>query len=192
MRRDAWAGVLSWWSCQSPVACSCGLLNHLNSFLRGMVKLNVKFDAYLLLYSVSYFECEDHIVHMLTQWHLCPYWLVQWSCHCSCMHIPVHCPWLSGHIDVVQTVLVILTMTGLLLDRPHTHIYVYIIFFAKKFISKIYYHSAISSYFLMLSLNSLPYVCVYVCGKLASRLKLRMWDSGLTYFFIKVNMYKQN
>ena len=29
---DAWTGTLSWWSCQSPVAQSCSLLNHPNSF----------------------------------------------------------------------------------------------------------------------------------------------------------------
>ena len=39
----------------------------------------------------------------------CPRWLVQWSRHCSRMCIPVHCPWLPGYIDVMQTVLVILT-----------------------------------------------------------------------------------
>ena len=48
-----------------------------------------------------------------------PQWLVQWSLHCSHMCIPVHSPWLPGHIDVVQTVLIILTMAGLFLDRPH-------------------------------------------------------------------------
>ena len=36
----------------NTVAHSCGLLNHLNCFCRGMFKLNTKFDADLLLYSV--------------------------------------------------------------------------------------------------------------------------------------------
>ena len=45
MRCDAGAGVLSWWRCQSPVAQSCGLVNHLNSFRRGMFKLSAKSDA---------------------------------------------------------------------------------------------------------------------------------------------------
>ena len=49
MRHDAWAGAL-WWSCQSPAAHSCPLLNHHNSFCRGMFKLNAKFDADSLLY----------------------------------------------------------------------------------------------------------------------------------------------
>ena len=46
----------------------------------------------------------------------CPHWLVQWSWHCSHMHIPVHSPWLPGYIDVMQIALVMLTMAGLLLD----------------------------------------------------------------------------
>ena len=36
------------------------------------------------------------------------------------MHIPVRSVWLPVYINVVQTVLVILTMVGLFLDRPHT------------------------------------------------------------------------
>ena len=71
-RLNAWAGALSWWSCQSPVAHSCSLLNHPNSFLGGMFKLNVKFDADSLLHLLSYFECNSHTVHMLTQQHLLP------------------------------------------------------------------------------------------------------------------------
>ena len=47
----------------------------------------------------------------------CPHCLVQWNCR-SRMFIPVHSPWLPGYMDVTQTVLVILTMAGLFLDRP--------------------------------------------------------------------------
>ena len=46
-----------------------------------------------------------------------PHWLVQWS-HCSHIRIPVHSSWLPGYIDVVQTILITLTMVGLFLDRP--------------------------------------------------------------------------
>ena len=59
MKRDAWAGVLSWWSYQSPVTLSCSLRNHLNSFHRGMFKLHTKSDADLLFYSLSHFECDE-------------------------------------------------------------------------------------------------------------------------------------
>ena len=116
MRYDAWADLLSWWSCQSPVAHRCSFLNHRNSFQGGMFELNTKFEADLLLYSLN------HLNAMAT--HLCSLngiyhhqWLVQWSCHCSCMHIPVHSPWLPGYINITQTILVILTMIGPFLDR---------------------------------------------------------------------------
>ena len=33
----------------------------------------------------------------------------------------VHSPWLPGYIDVAQTVLIILQMAGLFLDRPHMY-----------------------------------------------------------------------
>ena len=57
-------GTLSWWSCQSPVAHSCGPLDHLNTFCGGMFKLKAKFDADLLLYFLSHFECDIHTIHM--------------------------------------------------------------------------------------------------------------------------------
>ena len=66
-RCDARAGVLSWWSCQSPVAHCCGLLNHPNSFHGEMLKLKAKFDADSLLYWLSHFECDSHTAHMLIQ-----------------------------------------------------------------------------------------------------------------------------
>ena len=40
---------------------------NLNSFHRGMFKLNANFDTDLLLYSLIHFECNGHTVHMLTQ-----------------------------------------------------------------------------------------------------------------------------
>ena len=57
-------------SCWSPFAHSSDCLNHPNSFRGGMVKLITKFDADLLLCSLSHFECDSHSVHMLTQLHL--------------------------------------------------------------------------------------------------------------------------
>ena len=36
------------------------------------------------------------------------------------MRILVHSPWLPGYIDVLQTILIMLTMAGLFPDRPHT------------------------------------------------------------------------
>ena len=79
MRYDVWTGSLLWWSCQSPVAHSCSLLNHLNSFHGGMFTFNAKFDSDSLLYLFSQFEWEGHKVHILIQWCLPPHCLVQWS-----------------------------------------------------------------------------------------------------------------
>ena len=67
VRCDARAGTLLWWSCQSPVAHSCGLLNHQNSFYGGLFKLKTKFDADSLPWLLSHFECNSHTVHMFTQ-----------------------------------------------------------------------------------------------------------------------------
>ena len=83
--------------------------------------VNGKSEADSLFYSIilnvtaTQYTCSlDDIYH--------PHWLVQWSCHCSHMHIPVHSPWLPGSIDVVQTILIILTMAQPFLDRPHISI----------------------------------------------------------------------
>ena len=81
------------------------LLNYLNSFCRVMVKLNAKFDADLLLCLLSHFECYNHTIHVLTQWHLLPNGQVQCTSHCSHMCIPVHRPWLSGHVNIAQNIL---------------------------------------------------------------------------------------
>ena len=118
MRHYAWAGMLVWWSCQSPVVHSCGLLNPLNSFHGGMSKLNIKFDADSLLYLLSPFECDGHTVHMLTQCHLPPPMSSTVKSSLFTMRIPVHSPWLPGYNDVAQTILIILTKAVLFPDRP--------------------------------------------------------------------------
>ena len=83
------------------------LLNHLNSFRGGMFKLNIKFDVDLLLYFLSHlnvtatqYTCSLNDIYR-------PHWLVQWSLHCSRMHIPVHSSRLPGYCNVPQTVLII-------------------------------------------------------------------------------------
>ena len=84
-----------------------------------MFKLNAKFDADSLLYSLSHFECDSHTVHMLTQWCLLPP-LTSTVRLSDCSHMPIPVLWLQGYIDVVQTILIILTMVGVFLDIPHT------------------------------------------------------------------------
>ena len=80
-----------------PIAHSCSFLNHLNSFLGGIFKLNTKFDADLLLYSVilnataTQYTCSLNGIY-------CPHWLVLWSRHCSHMCIPVPSLWLAARL----------------------------------------------------------------------------------------------
>ena len=87
-----------------------------------MFKLNAKFDADLLLYSVSHLECDGHTVHVLTQQHLLPPLTstvkLSWFMRAGYTHEP----WLPGYINVTQTVLVILTMAGLFPDLSLIHI----------------------------------------------------------------------
>ena len=92
MRRDAWAGTLSWWSCQSPAAHSCSLLNQPSSFHEGIFKLNAKCDADSWLYLFSHFECDSHTVHMLTQWRLSAPLTSTVKSSFFTQHIPVHSP----------------------------------------------------------------------------------------------------
>ena len=54
------------------VAHSRSLLNHPNSLHGRMLKLNTKPEADSLLYSLSHFACDGHIVHILTQQCLSP------------------------------------------------------------------------------------------------------------------------
>ena len=100
-----------------------------------MFKLNAKFDANSLLYSLSHFECDSLIVHMLTQQYLPP---PLTSTAKSSLFIHAHStpPPLAVrlHHDA-YIVLVILTMAGLFL-APHV-----ILDVDSKFIpGKTYYH----------------------------------------------------
>ena len=61
------AFVLHFYLCFTHCIVPESLLNHLNSFCGGIFKLNAKFDADSLLYSLSHFECKGHTVHVLTQ-----------------------------------------------------------------------------------------------------------------------------
>ena len=96
----------------------CGLLNHLNNFCRGMFKLNVKFDADSLLYLLRHCECASHTVHMLTQRCLPPP-LTSTVKSSSFTHVHSSPFSLAArYIDVMQTILVILTTAGLFPYRP--------------------------------------------------------------------------
>ena len=111
--------MLWWWNCQSPVTDGCSLPSHPNSFCREIFELNADLmqihcstRSVILNGTVTQYTCSLNSIS-------CPHWLVRWSHHYSCMHIPVHSAWLPGYINVRQTVvLVILTMAGSFVDRP--------------------------------------------------------------------------
>ena len=117
-RCDVWVDALLWWSCQSLVAHSCGILNYsvvsmeeYSSFTQNLMHICCSTCSVILNAMATQYTCSfSGIYH--------PHWLVQWSHHCSCMHIPVHSPWLPGYIDVKQIILVMLTIAGLFPDRP--------------------------------------------------------------------------
>ena len=125
MRRDAWAGALSWWSCQSPVAHSCSLLNHPTFWVIQIVSTEECSSLTHNLMRIRCFTCSAILNAMATQYTCSlnaiyyPHWLVQWSHHCLHMYILAHSPWLPGYIDVIQTVLVTLIVAGHFLDRHH-------------------------------------------------------------------------
>ena len=110
---EVWADTLSWWSCQWPVIHSCSLLTYPNSVCRGIFQLNAKFNADSLLYLLKSFWMQQLHSTCALNGIYCPHWLVQWGCHCSHMNIQSTL-WLPGYSNLVQTVLVILTMAGLL------------------------------------------------------------------------------
>ena len=84
-----------------------------------MFKVNTKFEADSLLYSLSHFECDSHIVHVITQWHLPPP-LTSIVKSSLFTHVPSSPLCLApGYLDVTQTILIMLTMAGLFPDRPH-------------------------------------------------------------------------
>ena len=82
----------------------------MQNLCRFVVLLSVILNAMATQYTCSF----NGIYHLQ--------WLVQWSHHWSHMHIPVHSPWLPGHINIAQDILITLTMARLFLDRLYTHI----------------------------------------------------------------------
>ena len=145
-----------WWSCQSPVAHCCSLLNHLYSFHGGMLKFNTKFDAGLLLYSLIHFECNSHTVHMLTQQHLPPPLTSTGKffthAHSSSLSLATRLHQCYANCSLI------LIIAGLFLDQPHISIYGYDHYSLKCFIKSIsnIYFSYISRYWLETSWVVLP------------------------------------
>ena len=82
-----------------------------SSLMQNLMQIHCSTLSVILYVMATQYTCSLNSV-------CCPHWLAQWSHHCSCMHILVHSPWLPGYIDVIQTILVVLTITGLFPERP--------------------------------------------------------------------------
>ena len=113
MRRDAWAGALSWWSCQVAVARSCSLLNQPVSLEEGS---NLMQNLMQICCS-SHFECDGHTVHMLIQWRLPPPLTSTVKSSLSMQVLSLA----ASYNDVMQTILIISIMAGLFPDRPYVY-----------------------------------------------------------------------
>ena len=115
-RRDAWVGRLLWCSCHSPVAYSW--INQIismkerSSRMQNLMQICCSYCSVILNVMATQCTCSLNSVY-------CPHCIVQWSYHCSHTCIPIHSLWLPGYTNVVQTALVILTVTGIFPDRPH-------------------------------------------------------------------------
>ena len=97
------------------------------SLMQHLMQIRASTHSVILNATATQYTCSLYGVYHLR-------WPVQWCHHCSHMHIPVHSPWLPVCINVVRTVLIILTMGGLFPDRPHiynitchmyTHLHIY-------------------------------------------------------------------
>ena len=82
-----------------------------SSLMQNMMQIHCSTCSIILNVAATWYTCSLNGVYH-------PHWLVQWSNHCSHMHIPVHSPWLPGYIDVTQTILFIVTMVRLFPVRP--------------------------------------------------------------------------
>ena len=90
---------------QLPIAAAFWIIQIVSteegsSLMQNLMQIHYSTCLVILNMRATQYRCSLNVIHH-------PHWLVQWSCHCSCMHFPVHCPWLPGYIDVTQTVLVI-------------------------------------------------------------------------------------
>ena len=78
-------------------------LEECSSLMQNLMQIHYSTFSVILNVMVTQYTCSLNGVY-------CPHWIVQWSCHCSHIHIPVHSPWLPGYVDVMPIVLVISTI----------------------------------------------------------------------------------
>ena len=91
-------------------------LEECSSLTQNLMQIHFATCSVIFNVTATQYTCSLHSVYR-------PHWLAQWRHHCSRMQIPVHSPWLPGYTGIMQTILVLLTMAGLFLDRPHIYIF---------------------------------------------------------------------
>ena len=82
-----------------------------SSLMQNLMQIHCSTSSLILNGMTTQYTCSLNGVYH-------PHWLVQWSHHSSCMGIPVHSPWLPSNVNVMQIILVIVTMAGVFPDRP--------------------------------------------------------------------------
>ena len=85
-----------------------------STLIQNLMQIHCSTPSVILNVTATQYTCSLNGVYH-------PHWLVQWSHQCSCKCIPVHFSWLPGYIDIVQSILIILTMAGLFPDKPDIH-----------------------------------------------------------------------
>ena len=85
-----------------------------SSLMNNLIQIHCSTHSVILNVTATQYTCSLNGI-------CCPHWLVQWNHHYSHMCILVYSLWLPGYIDVIHTVLFILTKAGLFPDRIHTH-----------------------------------------------------------------------
>ena len=83
-----------------------------SSLTQNLMQIHCSTHSVILNVMTTQYTCSLNVIY-------CPHWLVRWSHHCSCMHNPVHFPWLPAYTDDAQTVIVIFTMAGLFPGRAY-------------------------------------------------------------------------
>ena len=91
--------AVAFWIIQIAYAEEC------SSLIQNLMQIHCSICSVILNARVTQYTCSLNGIYS-------PHWLIQCSCHCSHMHIPVQSPWLQGYIDV-KIILVILTTIGL-------------------------------------------------------------------------------
>ena len=166
-KNSAWHLMCEWaHSCdkaanhQSPIAAAFWITwtvseEECSSLTQNLMTILCSTRSVILNVTATQYTCSFNSIY-------CPYWLVQWSRHYSCMCLPVHSRWLPGYIDVVQTILVTLTMAGLFPDRPH------ILCFKIQFCMFLTYTCGIILWF------------AFLCGE------IRLWNLSMLMYVVAV------